>query len=38
VVVQFEKDKKHGEINYTDQFQWLTDRFAGKPVTDDACA
>ncbi|HEX2285029.1 MAG TPA: lipase family protein [Mycobacterium sp.] len=37
VVAVFEEDKGHGEINYTDQFQWLDDRFAGKPVMD-ACA
>ena len=37
VVAVFEKDKGHGEINYKDQFQWLNDRFAGKPVAG-ACA
>jgi hypothetical protein len=37
VTVQFEKNKGHGEINYSDQWQWLTDRFAGRPVTND-CA
>jgi hypothetical protein len=37
VVTVFEKDKGHGEINYTDQFQWLNDRFAGEPVAN-ACA
>jgi pimeloyl-ACP methyl ester carboxylesterase len=36
LVAVFEKEKGHGETNYTDQSQWLTDRFAGKPVTD-AC-
>lgn len=37
VVTVFEADKGHGEINYTDQFEWLNERFAGQPVTD-ACA
>ena len=37
VAVVFERDKGHGEINYTDQFDWLTDRFADGPVTN-ACA
>ena len=34
VVVQFEADKGHGEANYFDQLQWLSDRFAGEAVTD----
>jgi hypothetical protein len=29
VVVQFEAGKGHGEANYFDQLQWLTDRFVG---------
>jgi pimeloyl-ACP methyl ester carboxylesterase len=37
VVAVFEKKKGHGEVDYVDQFAWLTDRFAGKPVAD-ACA
>jgi alpha-beta hydrolase superfamily lysophospholipase len=37
VAVVFERDKGHGEINYNDQFNWLTDRFADRPVTN-ACA
>jgi hypothetical protein len=37
VVTVFEQDKGHGEINYKDQFQWLNDRFADKPVMN-ACA
>lgn len=37
VVAQFEQDKGHVETDYQDQFQWLTDRFADKPVTN-ACA
>jgi dienelactone hydrolase len=37
VVVEFEKDKGHGEVNYVDQLKWLADRFAGKPVTN-GCA
>jgi hypothetical protein len=37
VAVVFERDKGHGEINYNDQFNWLTDRFAEGPVTN-ACA
>jgi hypothetical protein len=37
VVAVFENDKGHGEVDYVDQFSWLTDRFAAKPVTD-ACA
>ena len=37
VEVVFERDKGHGEINYSDQFNWLTDRFADRPVTN-ACA
>jgi pimeloyl-ACP methyl ester carboxylesterase len=28
VVVQFEADKGHGEANYFDQLQWLTEQFA----------
>jgi dienelactone hydrolase len=35
VVVQFEAGKGHGEANYFDQLQWLTDRFAGKTATND---
>jgi hypothetical protein len=35
VVVQFEAGKGHGEANYFDQLQWLTDRFAAKTATDD---
>jgi hypothetical protein len=34
VVAVFAKDKGHGEVDYIDQFIWLSDRFAGKPVTD----
>jgi hypothetical protein len=37
VVAQFEQDKGHVETDYQDQFHWLTDRFADKPVTN-ACA
>jgi hypothetical protein len=37
VVAVFEEKKGHGETNYQDQFQWLTDRFADKPVAN-ACA
>jgi hypothetical protein len=37
VVAVFDKDKGHGEVNYVDQFSWLTDRFAGKPLAN-ACA
>lgn len=37
VVAVFDADKGHGEINYEDQFRWLTDRFAERPVTG-ACA
>jgi alpha-beta hydrolase superfamily lysophospholipase len=37
VAVVFEPSKGHGEINYDDQFNWLTDRFAERPVVD-ACA
>jgi hypothetical protein len=37
VVAQFEKDKGHVEVNYIDQFNWLSDRFAGRPVTN-GCA
>jgi hypothetical protein len=37
VVAVFEENKGHGEIDYQDQFQWLTDRFADKPVAN-ACA
>jgi hypothetical protein len=37
VVTVFKKDKGHGAVDYIDQFNWLADRFAGKPVTD-ACA
>jgi hypothetical protein len=35
VTVQFEEHKGHGEANYFDQLQWLTDRFEGKAPTDD---
>ena len=28
VVVQFEEDKGHGDANYFDQLQWLTEQFA----------
>jgi hypothetical protein len=35
VAAVFEADKGHGEINYFDQLQWLTDRFAGKVATND---
>jgi hypothetical protein len=27
--------KGHGDIDIRSQFQWLADRFAGKPVTND---
>jgi pimeloyl-ACP methyl ester carboxylesterase len=37
VAVVFEPEKGHGEINYDDQFNWLTDRFAERPVAN-ACA
>ena len=37
VAVVFEPGKGHGDINYVDQFNWLTDRFAGRAVTH-ACA
>ena len=37
VAVAFERDKGHGEINYNDQFNWLTDRFADIPVAN-TCA
>ncbi len=36
VVTQFDKDKGHVEVNYVDQFMWLSDRFSGKPLTN-AC-
>ena len=36
VTVVFDRDKGHGEVNYSDQFNWLTDRFADRPVTN-AC-
>lgn len=37
VVAQFEQAKGHGEPDYIDQFNWLSDRFAGRPVTN-GCA
>jgi alpha-beta hydrolase superfamily lysophospholipase len=37
VVAQFEKDKGHVQVDYVDQFNWLSDRFAGRPVTN-GCA
>lgn len=37
VTVVFEPGKGHGQINYDDQFNWLTARFAERPVAD-VCA
>ncbi len=37
VVAVFDEGNGRGEINYPNQFRWLTDRFADKPIMD-ACA
>jgi pimeloyl-ACP methyl ester carboxylesterase len=33
----FEQDKGHGEVDWTEQFKWVVERFADKPVISD-CA
>jgi hypothetical protein len=35
VTVQYEPDKGHGDVDLGTQVQWLTDRFAGRPVRND---
>lgn len=35
LVWTFEQDKGHGEVDWTDEFKWIAERFADKPVTND---
>jgi hypothetical protein len=35
VVWKYEADKGHGETDLTEQLQWIADRFAGTPATND---